>query len=41
MTRMPATQVAGIFMMGCMRGGNRDQGALFRKPLDRKPHPYS
>jgi len=31
---MPATQVAGIFIMGFMRGDSRDQGALFPVSLD-------
>lgn len=31
---MPATQVAGIFLMGFMRGESRDQGALFPVSLD-------
>jgi transposase len=31
---MPATQVAGIFIMGFVRGDSRDQGALFPVSLD-------
>ncbi len=29
MRKMPATQVAGIFIMAFVRGESRDQGALF------------
>ena len=31
---MPATQVAGIFIMGFVRGDSRDQGTLFPVSLD-------
>jgi len=34
MKTMPATQVAGIFIMGFVRGDSRDQGALFPVSLD-------
>ena len=34
MTRMPATPVAGIFVMGFVRGESRDQGSLFPLSLD-------
>ena len=34
MTRMPATQVAGIVVMGFVRGESRDQGSLFPVSLD-------
>lgn len=34
MKRMPATQVAGIFIMGFVRGDSRDQGTLFPVSLD-------
>ena len=32
--KMPATKVAGIFMMGFVRGNSRDQGTLFPVLLD-------
>jgi transposase len=32
--QMPATQVAGIFIMGFVRGDSRDQGTLFPVSLD-------
>ena len=34
MRKIPATQVAGIFIMGFVRGDSRDQGALFPVSLD-------
>jgi hypothetical protein len=34
MKTMPATQVAGIFIMVCVRGDSRDQGTLFPVSLD-------
>jgi len=34
MTRMPAMQVAGIFIMGFVHGESRDQGSLFPVSLD-------
>jgi transposase len=34
MKKMPATQVAGIFVMGFVRGESRDQGSLFPVSLD-------
>jgi len=34
MRKMPATQVAGIFIMGFVRGDSRDQGSLFPVSLD-------
>ena len=34
MKRMPATQVAGIFIMGFVHGESRDQGSLFPVSLD-------
>jgi hypothetical protein len=34
MRKMPATQVAGIFMMGLVRSDSRDTGALCPVSLD-------
>jgi len=34
MKGMPATQVAGIFVVGFVRGESRDQGSLFPVSLD-------
>jgi len=34
MKKMPATEVAGIFIMGFVRGESRDQGSLFPVSLD-------
>jgi len=34
MKTMPATQVAGIFIMGFVRGDSQHQGALFPVVLD-------
>ena len=35
MKTMPATQVAGVFIMGFVRDDGRDQGALFPVSLDK------